>query len=620
MPHGFAVFDAASKLVTCNSAYASLYDVPPGELVGATITDLIPRFLGSLRSIEGRPPYEAELPPEQMFPELWKARAEEPLEVELKDGRHMMISRHPTAEGGYATLRTDISEIKSMETALRDSELLVRTILDACPMPISMTRPKDGKLVYLNPAGHALFGSSRPDGKRERVQDLYVDPVQRAGYLAALREGSAVDAYELEFHKADGATFWAAVSAREIDYKGEKVIVATSVDLTQQHALEEEKTRQRDALYQSEKINALGGLLAGVAHELNNPLSVVVGQALLLSETVSDPKIQRRAERIGTAAQRCSRIVKTFLAMARQSAPVRAEVDLNEVIQAALDITTYSLRSANVEVTCELDEDLPAVWGDADQLTQVLMNLVVNAEQAMTDQVGPRKLKIVSRRQKARKRVQVIIEDNGAGIPPDVRSRIFEPYFTTKEFGVGTGIGLAMSHGIIQAHNGTVEVESAPGSGASFTISLPVSAGRGGGADATAVEAAGGTRCRILVVDDEPEGTETLAEVLAAQGHEVVTAASGNAAMRVLGDRTFDVILSDMRMPDVDGPGLFIRIKNAFPDLVDRIVFVTGDTLGPSNRSFLDQTGLPHLEKPIAPDELRQVIQDILKEQGAAEA
>ena len=124
----------------------------------------------------------------------------------------------------------------------------------------------------------------------------------------------------------------------------------------------------------------------------------------------------------------------------------------------------------------------------------------------------------------------------------------------------------------------------------------------------------------MLIVDDEPEVTETLAEILSTDGHEVVTAGSGNAAMRVLGNRSFDVILTDMRMPDVDGAGLFLRVKNAYPELADRIVFITGDTLGPSNRSFLEQTSLPYLEKPIAPDEVRQMIRKMLKDQGDLEA
>ena len=461
LPNGIAVFDAEQRLLTCNSAYASVYDSAPAGLAGATIDELLPRLLAQLVSIDGRPPHEAALPPEEMFEGIWKGRHGEQMEIELKDGRWMLISRHPTAEGGYATIRSDITDLKRMEKDLRDSELLVRSIVEASPISIGMTRAEDGTFIYLSPAGRALYGPPPANGTEDSARSYYVDPSQREAYLTALRETGAVDAYELEFERADGSRFWCAVSARLIDYKGEKVIVSTSQDLTQQRALEAEKIHQRDALYQNEKINALGGLLAGVAHELNNPLSVVVGQALLLSETAQDPKIKHRAERIGTAAERCSRIVKTFLAMARQSAPARAQVDLNEVVESALEITGYTLRSANIEVIRELSETLPPVWADADQLAQVLMNLIVNAEQAMADQVGALRLRISTRTGPTAKQVQMIVQDSGPGITPEDQSRIFEPFFTTKEFGVGTGIGLSVSHGIIQAHGGAIKAESA---------------------------------------------------------------------------------------------------------------------------------------------------------------
>jgi PAS domain S-box-containing protein len=616
IPNGFAVFDTSHSLVTCNSAYASLYDATPEGLVGATIEDLLPRLLAQLKSIEGRPPYEADLPQERMYEELWKDRHEEPIEIELKDGRWMLIARHPTAEGGYATLRTDITDLKAMDNAIRESEAMVRGILESCPVPVGMTRAKDGTIIYESPASQELFGRHPSEDNPVSARDHYVDPADRQSYLNALRKHGQVDGMEIRFKRSGGDSFWGAISARLIDYKGEKVIVSSTQDQTERRALEEEKARQREALFQSEKINALGALLAGVAHELNNPLSVVVGQALLLSETAQDAKIKERAARIGNAANRCSRIVKTFLAMARQSAPERAPVDLNDVVEAALEITTYALRSANIEVVRELSENLPPVWADEDQLSQVLMNLVINAEQSLANQVGERTLTIVSKFDAAKNRVELAVRDNGPGIPADVRSRIFEPFFTTKKFGVGTGVGLAVSLGIIQAHEGTIEVESKADEGAAFTISLPPSKHGERHAKQTETQAKEGAPCRVLIVDDEPDVTEMLAEILSLDGHEIETAGSGNTALRILAHRTFDVILSDMRMPDVDGPGLYLRIKNAYPELLERIVFITGDTLGPSNRSFLEQTGLPHLEKPLSPDEVRQVIQDILESCG----
>jgi CheY-like chemotaxis protein len=343
---------------------------------------------------------------------------------------------------------------------------------------------------------------------------------------------------------------------------------------------------------------------------------VVVGQALLLGETADDPKIRKRAERIGQAANRCSRIVKTFLAMARQSEPARSAVDLNEAIESALEITGYALRSANITVNRDFGRDLPPVWGDADQLGQVLMNLIINAEQAMADTIGERSLNLQTRFDAETDSLEVYVADTGPGIPEDVRSRIFEPFFTTKAFGVGTGIGLAVSLGIVQSHGGTLEVAPKASPGACFVLRLPASKQEEAVVRAEAETVGDGGCCRVLVVDDEPEVREMLAEILSLDGHEIEAASSGNAAMRVLAERNVDVILSDMRMPDVDGPGLYLRIKNAYPDMLARMVFITGDTLGPANRAFLERTGVRHLEKPLSPEEVRRVVHQVLAGTG----
>ena len=309
-----------------------------------------------------------------------------------------------------------------------------------------------------------------------------------------------------------------------------------------------------------------------------------------------------------------------FLAMARQSSPARSQVNLNEIVQSALDITGYALKSADIDVACELAKDLPPVWADSDQLNQVAMNLIVNAEQAMAEKIGKRELHIVSETDEASSLVRLRIADNGPGIEAGARSRIFEPFFTTKGTGVGTGIGLTVSRGIIEAHDGSIEVESDPADGTPFTIVLPRSQHEHEETATVAPAETSAASCSVLVVDDEPEVAEVLADILTLDGHEVETAPSGNSALRILAEREFDVILTDMRMPDVDGPGLYTRIKNAYPHLVERIVFITGDALGPSIRSFLDQTGLPHLEKPVTPDEMRTAVQQAMARRSAEPA
>ncbi len=617
IPNGFAVYDSSSRLAVCNSAYATLYGAPKEQLLGADIDRLVKRVIENFKTVDGRPVDQAREIYGPNLEELW-SDGRTVLEAELEDGRWILISRHEGAEGGQVFVRTDITDLKRMEQALRESERLLRSVLDACPVPVTMTRADNGLILYVSPATSSVYGGNMPAGPDDSIVNYYVDAAARKAYVALLRQRRRVDDYEVQLKRTDGTPFWASVSARLIEYQGEEVIVASTLDLTERRTAEAEMERQREALYQSEKLNALGGLLAGVAHELNNPLSVVVGQASLLSETARDPAVEQRAEQIQKAADRCSRIVKTFLAMARQSTPERSEVDLNDVVDAALEITAYTLQSADIDVSRSLTPDLPPVWADPDQLNQVVMNLIINAEQAMAEQVGQRSLALITEADDDAGLVRLTVRDNGPGIPAELRSRIFDPFFTTKEVGSGTGVGLTVSHGIVQAHNGAIEVAGEPGAGATFVITLPRCSRAPLQAEAAPERETRPAPGRVLIVDDEPDVSEMLSEILSLDGHEVDVASSGNAAMQLIARHRFDVILSDMRMPDVDGPGLYKRIRNAFPDLVDRLVFITGDALGPTIGSFLNETGLPHLEKPVTPSEVREAVQQRMRNRSPA--
>ena len=245
-----------------------------------------------------------------------------------------------------------------------------------------------------------------------------------------------------------------------MQYQAKPHLLTIARDITEKKRAAQELARQSEMLHQREKLAALGSLLAGVAHELNNPLSVVVARAAILEER-DDPATRDAAAKIRAAAERCARIVRTFLAMARQQQPKRVCTVIDDVVSAALDITGYALKTSGVEVTLDLAEQVPPVLADADQLHQVLMNLIINAQQALQDQPPPRKLKMSSRFDADANTVRIAVADNGPGIPEAVRSRIFEPYFTTKPLGAGTGVGLAVCLGIVEAHGGTLTVDSA---------------------------------------------------------------------------------------------------------------------------------------------------------------
>ncbi|NJN45482.1 MAG: response regulator [Candidatus Competibacteraceae bacterium] len=385
-------------------------------------------------------------------------------------------------------------------------------------------------------------------------------------------------------------------------------------ELEERNRAEQEIIRQREALHQSEKLNALGSLLAGVAHELNNPLSVVVGRTIMLEESSAEAKTKDRAQKIRQAAERCSRIVKTFLAIARQQPPERTRVQLNDVINAAVELMAYSLRTADIQVVQVLDADLPELSADADQLTQVFTNLVVNAQQALAEVSPPRRLSISSLWQQCSGMVRVEITDNGLGVPVEMQSRIFEPFYTTKPVGVGTGIGLSFSYSVIASHGGKLSLENPAEGGASFVITLPVLKDNTP-ISADSVDVVDEARPHaVLVVDDEVDIAELLGEILARDGHRIDVAASGNAALRKIHGRDYDLILSDLKMPDLDGPGLFEQLQQSHPHLLERVIFVTGDTLGVAAREFLHRTGRPLIEKPFIPDEVMQIARQVLNQ------
>ena len=530
------------------------------------------------------------------------------------DGRWFRSSTRKTRQGGCVGVRRDVTAQKEAELALLESEALIRKVVEACPLPIIMATAEEGEILYESPAFQALLGRDGAESMQARAQSFYTNPQDRQDYIARLRRSGQVEIFEAELARTDGSTFWAELSGRLIDYKGEKVVVCCPVDLTERRAVEAEIAQNRDALHQSEKLGALGSLLAGVAHELNNPLSVVVGQALLMKETARDPKIAARAAKIGKAADRCSRIVKTFLAMARQQASERTAVDVTEIVESTLEVTGYSLRTSGIDVTLELAPDLPPVWADADQLNQVVTNLIVNAQQAMSATDGPRRLVIASSCDRRRGLVRLSLRDSGPGIPPEIRSRIFEPFFTTKEVGAGTGIGLAVCHRIVESLHGEITVDSKPGAGAVFTLSLPVAPAQESPLPERRARRLRSRSCRVLVIDDEKDVTRMLSDILVAEGHEVRTAESGQRALELLSRHGFDVILSDLRMPNMDGPRLFAKLMELSPSLLRRVAFITGDTFSPKVSEFLKESGRPYVQKPFAPLEVHELIDKVLAE------
>ncbi|MCC7271943.1 MAG: PAS-domain containing protein [Alphaproteobacteria bacterium] len=499
------------------------------------------------------------------------------------------------------------------EQARRESDETYRGLFEASPDSIVIT--ENQVIVSANPIAVRMLGATSASELIGRDIYDFVPPEYHA--IARLRarvvreSGQPAPYREREMLRVDGSRFVVETTGTKVSAGGRDRLQLIFRDVTEKRRAAAEIQRQREALLQSEKLAALGSLLAGVAHELNNPLSVVVGQSFLMEETAKDDKTRARAAKIRGAADRCARIVKTFLAMARQRPPERRRVALGEVVRDALEIVAYPLRTAGVEVAVTVPDDLPTLWADPDQLGQVMMNLLLNAQQALMEVPPPRRLAVTAVSLPGGQRIRTSVADNGPGVDPDMRRRIFDPFFTTKPAGVGTGVGLSVCHGIVAGHDGTIWVEETPGGGASFVFELPI-----GEQEEIAPAPAGGVAApavgrSVLVVDDEPDIATMLEEILDSAGYRVTVADSGRAALGQLAAGRFDLVLSDIRMPDVDGRDLW-RAVTAAGAAAGPIAFMTGDALGAAAAEFLVDAGCAVLEKPFAPSEVVAFVARVL--------
>jgi len=370
-------------------------------------------------------------------------------------------------------------------------------------------------------------------------------------------------------------------------------------------------------LIQSEKLSAIGQLIAGVAHELNNPLTAVIGYAQLLQTSEGlDPEIANDLSRIYTQAQRAAKIVQNLLTFARQHSTVREFVDINDILDRTIELRDYQIRVENIEIVKQLDTDVFAT-GDPNQLQQVFLNLINNAMDSLVEQPGSGgHISVTSKHQGDT--VQVRVRDDGPGISTDARKHLFEPFYTTKEVGKGTGLGLSICFGIISQHNGQIYLDETDTDGTTFVVELPAAhrpdTGRVSQPDQL-LQKKGGKR--VLVVDDELAIASVIERALLQNGHKVWLARNGEQALARIEERQnsgehFDLVVCDVKMPGLSGPDLYRELSKSQPELAERTIFITGDTLSPNTQQFLDQTQVRCLTKPFTLREFREATSTFL--------
>ena len=517
----------------------------------------------------------------------------------------------------HTELKLREQELAAKLAQLNTSEALKSAIVDHA-FDALVSTDANGCIVAFNPAAEAMFLHTRELVMGRAVSQVMIPERFRAPHEAGMRRIQAGGAARvlgkrMEMHalRGDGSEFPMEMVLWRTDAGGQVFYTALIADVSAKHSAAAQIDSQREALRQGEKLTAMGSLLAGVAHELNNPLAIVMGRASLLEEKCDDrPDLKADAQRIREAAERCGRIVRTFLNMARSRPSQHSPVGINEMVQAAANMLQYGYRSHDIALELTLADALPTITADGDRIGQVVMNLLVNAQQALADAAGQRRVLVQTglepRRDDREPRVWLRVSDNGPGVSTALRTRIFEPFFTTKPEGIGTGLGLAVSRSVAREHGGDLMIEPATAQGgASFRLSLPISGlGQAENLPTSVPEPGPSLHARVLVVDDEPELADLMRDMLEGAGYEVATAESGAVALELLATARFDAIVSDLRMPDMDGAALWREVSARHPVLARSMLFVTGDTLSPDASEFLRGSHCASLDKPFSKADL----------------
>lgn len=513
------------------------------------------------------------------------------------------------SERGYNRLLE--REVAAQTRSLLDSlaatgaaERNLRLVMEAVPDALVVLDP-DGRSLEMNSAARAMFAAQPEAGSQRSLFDALDQEgvtIARQNLDAALQ--GEVRTFEVSFPRTAGRRGTGAVLYAPVrDGPRVSKVLALIRDVTDQK-------RRESQLQQAEKLGAIGQLVSGVAHEINNPAAIISGsaQTMLLDELKPDHR--EMIQTIYDEATRIGRITQNLLAFARAGGKERTLIDLNDIVRRTVALRAYHLSTVDVAVTLDLDPTNPKIWSNASELQQLLLNLVINAEQAVLTVAAPRTIAV--RSLAGERNVRLEVADNGPGVPPEIRNRIFDPFFTTKDEGVGTGLGLSICYGIVRDHGGRIWVEPEASQGAKFLIELPRDPrAQARAASETRLPGEPERRLNVLLVEDEMGLRNALLHFLSRRSINATAVGDGTEALRVLKQQSFDVIVSDVRMPGMSGREFLERLRVERPELAARLIFTTGDALEGDTAALIQESRAPTLSKPFDLNSLERLIRDV---------
>ncbi len=465
----------------------------------------------------------------------------------------------------------------------------------------------EGRLIKVNPSWETILGYKTEELlKMGWTLLVHPDDVERTQKeVEGQLKGSPVVSFINRYKCKDGSyktLEWQATFAKE------GIVYATARDITKRKEMEEIENQLQQELNLASRLATVGEMSSGIAHEINNPLTGVIGFSERLMKKELPDDIRKDVNIINEGAKRIADITNRMLTFARQNKPERTLVNINDVIETTLAIRGYEMESSNIKVITQLASDVPLTFTDAGQLQQVFLNIILNAEMEMNLAHGKGNLTVKTER--IDNTIRVSFEDDGPGISKKNIDRLFDPFFTTRDPDKGTGLGLSICYSIVKQHDGKIYARSRLGKGATFFVELPIVTKEEQlkMAEPTAGIPETPSRARILVVDDDTIIQEFLTEILREEGHEVEIVENGKDALDRLGSGDYDVILLDIKLPGMSGIELYKYMQKAVKPLARRVVFITGDVMSDDTMGFIKSSGTPYITKPFDAEHLKKEI------------